>query len=88
MVVFEVDELNFTCTPAFLSLMEVFDGGSMRRLQLLAARTSGGAAAASLQLQLFPPQQKVSYGQLSSSAGATHIICGGDMVVICSGGPI
>ena len=76
MEVFETGELNFTCTPTFLSLMEVFeadelggDGGSMRRLQLLAARTSGGAAAASLQLQLFPPQQKVSYGQLSSSLG-------------------
>jgi len=52
MEVFETGELNFTCTPTFLSLMEVFeadelggDGGSMRRLQLLAARTSSGAAA-------------------------------------------
>ena len=39
MEVFEADELNFTGTPAFLSLMEAFeadelggDGGSMRRL--------------------------------------------------------
>ena len=52
MEVFETGELNFTCTPTFLSLMEVFeanelggDGGSMRPLWSLAARTSSGAAA-------------------------------------------
>ena len=37
---------------------------------------------------LLPPWKKASYGLLSSSAGATHAICGSTMAVICSGGPI
>ena len=68
MEVFETGELNFTCTPTFLSLMEVFeanelggDGGTGRTNQ---QRRCGVLATATL-----PPRQKVSYGQLSSSLG-------------------
>ena len=75
MEVFETGELNFTCTPTFLSLMEVFeadelggDGGSMRRLQLLAARTSSGAAAS--------PQPQLSPHSRRYHMGSTHLMLG------------